>query len=734
MKLSPTLFLPLLLSLRVSALPRGNGEPNISSNVGERGLISDLAGLIISELLAVGEVLDQIDDYITLHSDLEVSFPGLQSTLKEIKNNETDAEACNRQLLQSIRLHPAFITAYNELDEDLQTKLTAFIDGESASNITKRGFWVPPSPAAKQHFKRMEDSGATLISRNWLNSKRGTSPVIYEDAAKTIVMTVYVSAEFENWGLTVSNTPAYTFVPTTVLGLQNLMVFAIANNKRVRAAGYRHTWSSMFSEDDQIFVSMLNVKTATFVPDPSSLIPNSADNASNEFKQIELATEDIAGYEGKKRLARVGASVTNEEFRRWAINNGWTLPLNVIMVEITLGGSNAPICHGAGITHKTLSDLVRQIEYVDANGVFRAVSDPEQLKAAAGAFGLLGVVTHVTFELDIMTYAEMKPLKQDVNLAIPPPTGFDVPSAIRKNYTDAELEAARVDFVSKAETGYYAEWFWFPYQQKAWVNCWNNTEDSTDVIDYPTYPDLFLQWVSGWLGGVINDDVLFRAFPGQWQAVILGSLAMLALPPNGPLNTDIKTYLIDGLHFRRGVQNMRVRDTELQIPIPPLASDPTKPDWSVVQQAWWDAIAVTYDDSTAPMRITLELRIMSSSDIIMAPQTNNTFGTASIEVLTSMAAADEGVWDQYVQKIIDKWMSYERNGAKLNVRPHWAKEWESFTFNGLAMADHLKQDAYKDEIPKFTSVLAEIGATQNWTLSDIQTRFSNSLLDYIFFT
>lgn len=55
-----------------------------------------------------------------------------------------------------------------------------------------------------------------------------------------------------------------------------------------------------------------------------------------------------------------------------------------------MGGSNAPICHGAGITHKTLSDLVREIEYVDVHGEVQTLGDPAMLKAAAGAFGLLG--------------------------------------------------------------------------------------------------------------------------------------------------------------------------------------------------------------------------------------------------------------------------------------------------------------------------------------------------------
>ena len=60
------------------------------------------------------------------------------------------------------------------------------------------------------------------------------------------------------------------------------------------------------------------------------------------------------------------------------------------MSRTTFGGSNALMCHGGGIRHKTISDLVRRIEYVDANGEYQSVTDATQLKAAAGSFGLLG--------------------------------------------------------------------------------------------------------------------------------------------------------------------------------------------------------------------------------------------------------------------------------------------------------------------------------------------------------
>lgn len=49
------------------------------------------------------------------------------------------------------------------------------------------------------------------------------------------------------------------------------------------------------------------------------------------------------------------------------------------------------------------------------------------------------------------------------------------------------------------------------------------------------------------------------------------------------------------------------------------------------------------------------------------------------------------------------------------------------------MATHLKTVAYKDQIPKFTSTLAAIGAAQGWTLQDLRSRFSNPVLDKMFF-
>ncbi len=113
---------------------------------------------------------------------------------------------------------------------------------------------------------------------------------------------------------------------------------------------------------------------------------------------------------------------------------------------------------------------------------------------------------------------------------------------------------------------------------------------------------------------------------------------MAALPPTHfDLEKDgvIKTMLPNVLHFRRDDQNMRVRDSEFEIPIPGLPADPSKPDWSVVRKAWWDVVKLVYSSVESPLRLCLELRIVADSDLAMAPQRENGgHGMASIEILT----------------------------------------------------------------------------------------------------
>jgi hypothetical protein len=202
-------------------------------------------------------------------------------------------------------------------------------------------------------------------------------------------------------------------------------------------------------------------------------------NWRSELVGIEVVP-GVAGRQAPEghTFCRIGAGTTNEQFREWCFENKMlSLPINVIMVEITFGGSNAPICHGSGFSTRTLSDLVMEVEYVDARGNLQVVNDPEELRAASGCFGLLGVVVSLTLLLDDMGVAKMMPAAIDVALAIPPPKGYPIPAAIKEqmannHITDEDLETARLEFIRRCKEDYYLEWFWFPYNEKCWVNTW----------------------------------------------------------------------------------------------------------------------------------------------------------------------------------------------------------------------------------------------------------------------
>ncbi|KAL9108479.1 MAG: hypothetical protein Q9227_006694 [Pyrenula ochraceoflavens] len=679
-----------------------------------------------------------------------------QDVLKPVLADAFDPEIQIRGFLKAIRHTDGFKKAFEEVESSqLRDQIESFVDGQSSEEVVAgRGFEVKshPSPGAKHHFslldalKKLTVSGLGLKERvqrlfkeDDIEKHRKHVPIIFEDAAEKKIMEAYSDVPFENWGQSVQNKPKFTMVPSTVLGIQNLVKYAAEQDLRVRCAGFRHSWSSIFSQDNHIFVSFVNLEEVTTLPDPMSLIPGEYTTEHvPELKTIELKGEVSEG----KRLCRIGSAVTNEDFRRWSVaNKAWAIPVDVILVEVTIGGVNGPICHGAGWRHKTISDYVRSIEYVDCNGKLQEVNDPEHLKTAAGCFGLLGVVTHITFELDAMTYAVMEPRKVDVCLAIPPLDKEEIPPALRSSWHDSQeapklLADAKTDFFRRAKDDYYSEWFWFTYQQRAWVNTWKNDPSADNLNVYPSPAQVFLAWLEGWLGNVLISLSFFQALPGPWQAQLLATAGMAALPPTlGEDKTPtFKSALPDALHFRRGVQNMRVRDMELQVPIP--ATTTGEPDFSIVQRAWWDVIKLVYADVNCPMRLTLELRIMGDSKILMAPQRGNRFGTASIEILTIPDAVADNEWYGFCNKVADKWTSYAQyypgQEELLKVRTHWAKEWEAIEFGGVKGRQYVKT-VCRDQIDAFKEGLEGIANAQGWDLVTGRKRFSNELLDDIVF-
>ena len=142
----------------------------------------------------------------------------------------------------------------------------------------------------------------------------------------------YTGVPFQNWGESVKNTPKYTFVPTTVLGLSNLVKFCKTNQLRVRCGGYRHSWSDTFSEDNQVLVSLIDLKTVNEIPNPLALGVETG-VINNELASIDTLVKPAFNSSGKD-CVRVGAAVTNEAFRRWCnLHKVYALEMDVILVE-----------------------------------------------------------------------------------------------------------------------------------------------------------------------------------------------------------------------------------------------------------------------------------------------------------------------------------------------------------------------------------------------------------------
>ncbi|HIY25211.1 MAG TPA: FAD-binding protein, partial [Candidatus Brachybacterium merdigallinarum] len=102
------------------------------------------------------------------------------------------------------------------------------------------------------------------------------------------------------------------------------------------------------------------------------------------------------------RTARVGAGVRYGELALAAWEQGLALTNMGSLPHISVGGASATGTHGSGDRNQTLAAAVRGIELVTAGGDLLQLSrehDPEIFDGAVLALGALGVVTHLTVDL-----------------------------------------------------------------------------------------------------------------------------------------------------------------------------------------------------------------------------------------------------------------------------------------------------------------------------------------------
>jgi len=545
----------------------------------------------------------------------------------------------------------------------------------------------------------------------------------------------YIDEIFENWGSTLlANVTVRTFFPRTVRGIQAIVRMAGEEGARVRASATRHTfnpWLWGVESDMQPGQEGRNVDYVI------SMLPQEiSDHLAYERDHGSWPEDsELVGIEGPLRVwreeeggklhaaVRFGAATLNLHYEEWALANNWTLPSNTIMQYMTLGGVMMGTSHGGGIGHRTMADILLEVEYVDAQGNLVTLTDPEDLHVFGGSMGMLGILTSLTYKLDEMTYARFWPQHVPGGLpALMPPVGQPVPNKT-------------IEYM----TQYYSEFIQYPTHHNAkgimFKNSWDNlgrAEDSITLIDH--IEDEFQR------DYVFLEDVAVRGFklvqeqfPNEiflkWIfGYSVGAASSLAMKD---FDSPVTTTAMEAMHFQRGLHQLTCRAMEMIVPIPAL-EDGT-PDWNIVQEVVYDIkeVAARFEaEDKYPWDLAMENRFMGGSEVLLAASYGNTFSLA-IETATSTLVSLE-LWEEYKVAIAENWTKYkDKEGKRLVVRPHWGKELPSMVA-GIGINQYMRE-AYSNQIEKYVEGMERImevtGGNLTHTLDMFDTKYMDILMD-----
>jgi hypothetical protein len=121
-----------------------------------------------------------------------IDYQELIDQITQVRNRIVDPEVQVRGFLKVFESTPFFKDEASKLDPTTRAHLKDFIKGSSAAQVVEHRHWtIRPSPGAKHHFSLLQfferfslhDMPVKYLEANGL-------PVIYEDAAKTMVMEV----------------------------------------------------------------------------------------------------------------------------------------------------------------------------------------------------------------------------------------------------------------------------------------------------------------------------------------------------------------------------------------------------------------------------------------------------------------------------------------------------------------------------------------------------------------
>ena len=360
---------------------------------------------------------------------------------------------------------------------------------------------------------------------------------------------------WSNWAGTARCRPELTFEPQRLEDLVQIVDFARATGRTVRAVGSGHSWSALVPTDG-VLVSM---------------------------RRLNGVAMDLSDPSRPRVVVESGATVreVNDVLER----HGYALPLNVVLESVRLGGLIATGSHGSGWGNRTLSDLVSAIEFVTASGRLRrferGVDTDEALNAARLALGMFGISYRIT--LDVRPTWTVRALDRRLPVA-----------AVMDSLPDWVPAHDNLDL------------FWWPFNDRLWVKSWDRVDAE------PTAWPRRSRWdrVAAFVGAHAYraSFSLIEVHPGWTPAAC--RIAFAATPSE----QDQVVEVVEAIHYRRSIEVLRLGCVEVAF-----KTDPQFDRIRWAMQVVLDATRAYAERGRYPMNVTMNVRFIRDSDCWLSP-------------------------------------------------------------------------------------------------------------------
>jgi UDP-N-acetylenolpyruvoylglucosamine reductase len=406
--------------------------------------------------------------------------------------------------------------------------------------------------------------------------------------------------DWTNYGQNLTAHPVRYEEPSTAEEVQSLVKEAKEAGQKIRVVGDSHSWSPLVPTNEMM------ISTANL----------------NRIISVEQDPPSIT----------VEPGVTVAQTLNAYSEHGVTLPMNVDVPPITIGGAVSVGANGFSRHWGTYSEFVSAIEFVDGQGAIRTLTrkdNPSIWRAAACSLGLWGIITKITLELVPM---------------------FNVHVSTTNVPKEQALEQMGEIFNSHD----YAQFFWFPFTDDIQVQ----VSDVTDEPSNWTPKDDLRKDLNGWL---------------EAGASHLISSVLLKFPAATPMFTNLAfKHLHEGDFVMLQSDNVMLgKWIDYMYPNENISvSFPCDEGCEAGREAWMMASDLVDEFAAVnkfPVNLEMNARIFGKTTTLLGslPGDGNE-ATFNIQITSFKNPA----WADFSQKLMEKWLTIPGS------RPHWAKQYQ----------------------------------------------------------